>query len=258
MERMDHDGPQGLAVSADGYTLVPSSTELTPGTTSAFAFKVIGKDGKPVKAYTVLHDKELHLIVVRRDLAGYQHVHPTRAASGTWSVPLAVASAGVYKAFANFQPSGQAMPMPMTLAVDLMASGQFTATALPKPALTATVDGFKVALAGQVVVGGSKLTFTVTQSGKPADLQPYLGAFGHLVALRVGDLAFLHVHPEGTPGHEHHPPAGGKLTFIAPVPTAGHYRLFLDFKAGDVVRTAEFTVVAPRGKVEPPPVPPHH
>ncbi len=50
MERMDHDGPQGLAVSADGYTLVPSSTELTPGTTSAFAFKVIGKDGKPVKS----------------------------------------------------------------------------------------------------------------------------------------------------------------------------------------------------------------
>ena len=133
MERMDHGGPQGLAVSADGYTLVPSSTELTPGTTSAFAFKVIGKDGKPVKSYTVLHDKELHLIVVRRDLAGYQHVHPTRAASGTWSVPLAVASAGVYKAFANFQPSGQAMPMPMTLAV-------------------------------------------------------------------------LHVHPEGTPGHEHHRP----------------------------------------------------
>ena len=175
MERMDHGGPQGLAVSADGYTLVPSSTELTPGTTSAFAFKVIGKDGKPVKSYTVLHDKELHLIVVRRDLAGYQHVHPTRAASGTWSVPLAVASAGVYKAFANFQPSGQAMPMPMTLAVDLMASGQFTAATLPKPALTATVDGFRVALAGQVVVGGSKLTFTVTKSGKPADLQPYLG-----------------------------------------------------------------------------------
>jgi len=255
---MNHDGPQGLAVSADGYTLVPSSAELTPGTTSPLAFKVIGKDGKPVKSYTVLHDKELHLIVVRRDLTSYQHVHPTRAASGTWSVPLSVASAGVYKVFANFQPSGQVMPMPITLAVDLMASGQFTATTLPKPALTATVDSFMVALAGQVVVGGSRLTFTVTQSGKPAVLQPYLGAFGHLVALRVGDLAFLHVHPEGTPGHEHHPPAGGKITFIAPVPTAGQYRLFLDFKSGDAVHTVEFTVVAPRGKVEPPPVPPHH
>ena len=129
MEMMDHDGPQGLAVSADGYTLVPSSVELTPDTTAPFTFRVIGNDGKPVKAYDSLHDKELHLIVVRRDLTGYQHLHPTRAASGTWSVPLGVSSAGVYKAFANFQPAGQPMPMPMTLAVDLMASGHFSAAA---------------------------------------------------------------------------------------------------------------------------------
>ena len=248
METMDHDAPQGLAVSADGYTLVPSSVELTSGTTAPFSFKVIGKDGKPVKAYDALHEKELHLIVVRRDLTGYQHLHPKRAASGTWSVPLGVDSAGVYKAFANFQPAGQPMPMPMTLAVDLMASGHFTAAALPKPAVTTTVDGYKVDLSGKVIVGGSKLTFAVTQSGKPVDLQPYLGAFGHLVAMRVGDLAYLHVHPEGTPGHEHHPPADGKIVFQAPVPTAGQYRLFLDFKTADVVRTAEFTVVAPRAK----------
>ena len=246
MDPMDHEGPQGLAVSADGYTLVPTSVELTPGTAAPFSFRVIGKDGKPVKAYDSLHDKELHLIVVRRDLAGYQHLHPTRSASGTWSVPLAVASAGVYKAFANFQPAGQPMPMPMTLAVDLMASGHFTAAGVPKPAVTTTVDGYKVDLSGKVIVGGSKLTFAVTRSGKPVELQPYLGAFGHLVAMRVGDLAYLHVHPEGTPGHEHHPPADGKVVFQAPVPTAGQYCLFFDFKAAEVVRTAEFTVVAPR------------
>ena len=66
---------------------------------------------------------------MRRDLTGYQHLHPTRAASGTWSVPLGVSSAGVYQAFANFQPAGQPTPMPMTLAVDLMASGHFSAAA---------------------------------------------------------------------------------------------------------------------------------
>ena len=32
------------------------------------------------------------------------------------------------------------------------------------------------------------------------DLQPYLAAYGHLVALRQGDLAYLHVHPDGEPG----------------------------------------------------------
>ena len=163
-------------------------------------------------------------------------------------MPVGVSSAGVYKAFANFQPAGQPMPMPMTLAVDLMASGHFSAAALPKRAVTSTVDGYRVDLSGKVIVGGSKLTFRVTRSGKPVDLQPYLGAFGHLVAMRVGDLAYLHVHPEGTPGHEHHPPADDKIVFQAPVPTPGQYRLFLDFKVADLVRTAEFTVVAPRAK----------
>ncbi len=89
----------------------------------------------------------------------------------------------------------------------------------------------------------------MTRSGKPVDLdlQPYLGAYGHLVAMRVGDLAYLHVHPEAMSGPAV-PPAGAQITFHAPVPTAGQYRLFLDFKAAEVVHTAEFTVVAPRAK----------
>ena len=46
------------------------------------------------------------------------------------------------------------------------------------------------------------------------DLQPYLGADGHLVALREGDLAFLHVHPEE--GAE-----PGQIRFAAEFPSAG-------------------------------------
>ena len=67
-------------------------------------------------------------------------------------------------------------------------------------------------------------------------VEPYLGAFGHLVALRGGDLAYLHVHPASaaTPG-----PVVG---FDAEVPSAGTYRMFFDFQVGGVVRTAEFTV----------------
>ena len=75
------------------------------------------------------------------------------------------------------------------------------------------------------------------------DLDPYLEAYGHLVALRVGDLAYLHVHPEGAPGDGRTPP-GPDVTFSAQVPTAGTYRLFLDFSHGGRVHTAEFTVEA--------------
>lgn len=247
MEPMNHDAPQGLAVSDGTYTFAPSSTSLRPGSSTAFTFKITGKDGKPLKSYAVLHEKELHLVVVRRDVTGYQHLHPTRASSGTWSIPLGVASAGVYKAFASFQPTGQMMPMPVTLAVDLLGSGDFAAVALPEPSKTAGADGFEVRLAGKLTVGSSKLTFTVTRDGKPVeDLQPYLGAYGHLVALRIGDLAYLHVHPEEPSGGAD-APGGPQIVFHAPVPTAGVYRLFLDFKVGDVVHTAEFTAPASRG-----------
>jgi hypothetical protein len=62
------------------------------------------------------------------------------------------------------------------------------------------------------------------------------------VALRGGDLAYLHVHPDGEPG-DGKTASGPAVTFYAEVPSAGTYRLFLDFKHGDTVRTAEFTVV---------------
>ena len=46
-----------------------------------------------------------------------------------------------------------------------------------------------------------RLTARVTRDGEPVtDLEPYLAAYGHLVALREGDLAYLHVHPDGEPG----------------------------------------------------------
>ena len=65
--------------------------------------------------------------------------------------------------------------------------------------------------------------------------QTYVGHRGHLVALREGDLAYSHVHPEPTR-------QAGEIVFHTELPTAGAYRLFLQFKRGGVVHTAPFTV----------------
>ena len=87
---------------------------------------------------------------------------------------------------------------------------------------TATVDGYTVTLAGDLVAGEhSMLTLSVSKDGRPVtDLQPYLGAYGHLVALREGDLAYLHVHPGGEPGDGRTKP-GPDIEFGAEVPSAG-------------------------------------
>ncbi|WP_327088466.1 hypothetical protein OIE66_40145 [Nonomuraea sp. NBC_01738] len=235
------DTPGGLQVSQNGYTLNPL-TALKAGEPSDFRFTVTGPSGQPVTDYQVEHDKKLHFIVVSRDLGSFQHVHPEMAADGTWSVKLTLADPGAYRAFADFAPTGGDK---VTLGADLLVAGDYQPKALPQVSRTASVDGYTVNLSGDLVPGkASKLTLSVTKDGKPVtDLQPYLGAYGHLVALRAGDLAYLHVHPDGAPGDGKTKP-GPEITFYAEVPSTGDYRLFLDFQHGDTVRTADFTAKA--------------
>ncbi len=243
----DHAGagrlPGGLMVSESGYTLRPTQAPTRAGTESELRFSIAGPDGDTVTKFTPTHDKELHLIVVRRDLAHYQHVHPAMDNDGTWRLPVTVPEAGQYRMFTDFQPKGR--DSALTLGADFAVSGDYSQVPLPEPVPRSSVDGYEVSISGELVAGKtSKVTLTVSKDGQPiTDLQPYLDAYGHLVALRDGDLAYLHVHPDGEPG-DGKTKAGPQVVFYAEVPSAGSYRLYLDFRHGDVVRTAEFTAVA--------------
>jgi hypothetical protein len=235
--------PKGLMVSQDGYTLRPAAT-TSPVGRSLFSFTIVGPDGEAVREYTPTHEKALHLIVVRRDLAGFQHLHPVLGDDGTWTVPLVLAQPGAYRVFADFAPKARGDDA-LTLGVDVSVSGDYRPAAVQAPARTVQVDGYTVTLEGDLKPGtSSPVTFTVGRGGEPViDLQPYLAAYGHLVALRAGDLAYLHVHPDGEPG-DGKTRAGPAIRFFAEVPSAGTYRLFLDFQHQGVVRTAAFTAAA--------------
>ncbi|TYB60289.1 hypothetical protein FXF51_32405 [Nonomuraea sp. PA05] len=246
-EQVKGDTPGGLQVSQGGYTL-NLITSMKAGVPADLAFTVIGPDGKPVTGYEVAHDKKLHLIVVSRDLTSFQHLHPEMAADGTWSVRLTLPEAGAYRVFADFAPTGGDG---LTLGADLSVPGDYRPEALPRESRTATIDGYEVTLDGDLTPGqSSKLTLKVGKDGEPVtDLEPYLGAYGHLVALRARDLAYLHVHPEESEK------AGPEIVFYAEVPSTGDYRLFLDFQHDGKVRTADFTLSAGERQQEPTPKP---
>ncbi|GAA2120141.1 hypothetical protein [Actinomadura napierensis] len=235
--------PGGLQVSQDGYTLHPRTTDVRPGVPTDFRFTIDGPDGRPVTRFTPLHGKRLHLIVARRDLSGFQHLHPTEVGGGVWEVAVVLPKAGAYRFFTDVQPEGAKQSL--TLGVDVTAPGDYRTVPLPQAEQVAKVDGYEVRLAGALTPGkASKLTLSVSKDGRPVtDLEPYLEAYGHLVALRQGDLAYLHVHPDGEPGDGRTKP-GPDVTFYAEVPSSGVYRLYLDFQHGGKVRTAEFTVPA--------------
>ncbi|TXS51628.1 hypothetical protein [Streptomyces sp. t39] len=249
--------PGGLTISDQGFTLDLRTQRITADRPSELRFTVTDdRTGRTVTDYRREHGKELHLIVASRDLSTYRHLHPRRAADGTWSTPVALPEAGGYRVFADFVPRTGA-PEGLTLGADLAVSGAADPAPLPRPSTTARVDGYEVTLKGSLSPGTSReLTLSVSRDGRPVtDLQPYLGAYGHLVALRAGDLAYLHVHPGGEPGDGATRP-GPEISFSATAPSKGSYRLFLDFRHEDTVRTAAFTVttdgaVAPGKQEEP-------
>jgi hypothetical protein len=96
--------------------------------------------------------------------------------------------------------------------------------------------GYDVELAPTAARPGeeAELRFTITRDGEPVATEPYLGAGGHLVGLREGDLAFLHVHPTDEAG-------GSEIAFASTFPTAGRNRLFLQFQHDGEVQTVAFT-----------------
>ncbi|MBU8811489.1 hypothetical protein [Mycolicibacterium goodii] len=226
------------AEPGSGYTLELADGSVAPGTAVPLRFRIVDESGAAVSDYDENHEKDLHLIVVGHDLTGYQHLHPTLDGTGTWSVPLDVPRGGDYRVFADFVPAGGSG---VVAEADLRVTGSHEPQPLPAPSRTATVDGYTVTLSGSPVAhGGSQLDISVSRDGeRVGDLQPYLGAHGHLVALRASDLSYLHVHPTGdTPAD---------IAFHTEFPSAGDYRLYFDFKHNDVVRTAEFTVSVPDG-----------
>jgi hypothetical protein len=234
--------PPGVTSAHGGYLLMPVAAPAEVDRAGDLSFRILNADGQALTRFATSHEKQLHLIVVRTDGTEFRHVHPTMDADGTWSLPWQWSQAGTYRIYADFVPDTDQASETITLTRTVQVAGQFT-PATPEATTTATVDGYTVDLTGQVTAGSSsELTFTVSNNGKPVtNLEPYLGAFGHLVALRDGDLAFLHVHPEGdepTQGET----AGPDVGFVAELPTPGRYLLYLDFQVDGKVHSAPFVV----------------
>ena len=222
----------GLAVAQAGLRLELERSSFASGPRrETFVFRVVDSQGRIVRDFEVAHERRMHFIVVRRDLASFEHLHPSMAADGTWTTGIAFGEGGTYRVFADFTRGG----VQRTLGADVQVSGAFRPRSLPAPSRVARSDaGLEVELQGAPARAGedARLAFVVREGGEEVTdrLQPYLGAKGHLVALREADLAYLHTHPES-----------GEPTFGAEFPSAGSYRLFVQFRYGGRVDTAAFT-----------------
>lgn len=247
MPGMDGDqmaAGDGLASSMSGFTFAPAATALRAGAAQSFAFQIHGADARAVTSFVQDQTKLMHFYLIRSDLTGFQHVHPVMAADGTWTAALAPLQPGTYRAYASFiaKEPATGKPTPLVLSNTVTVPGPATATPLPSAASTTQVDGYTLAVGGQAMMANMThmLTVTVSRNGIPVtDLQPYLDTYAHLTALHQTDLAFAHLHPQGTVAGDH---GGPTLTFAAMLPRAGNWRLFVQFQTAGVVHTGEVTV----------------
>jgi hypothetical protein len=235
----DADVP-GLAVSSNGHTLELDHAKLPRGRDTTLGFRVTDGDGRAVRDFDREHEKRMHLIVVRRDTEEFQHLHPRMNEDGRWTTLIRLPEAGSYRVFADFSRNGEKT----TLGADLAVDGPLQSRPLPTvSSLATTSGGYEVRLRGARSTAGteSELEFVVTRAGRPVKTEPYLGAGGHLVALREGDLGYLHTHPAEHPATDGHDDA---VRFTTRFPTASRYRLYFQFKHQGRVHTAAFTRTA--------------
>jgi hypothetical protein len=227
--------PTSAHVHAGGgsYGLVVESPTFAVGVPQPLRFTVRAPDGAVVTRFETVHDKRLHLIVLRTDLTGYQHLHPDLGPDGMWSVALALPAPGSWRIFADFATiAADGHRVDDTAMAQLQVPGSYAPAELPALSPSFVVDGIVVTMEGALRAGGTVPLLVRTSA--PA-LERYLGAFGHLVVVRADDLSYVHVHPEEQLYR-------GAVRFWVTAPGHGKYRAFFDFSIGGIVRTAEFTL----------------
>ena len=239
----------GLSVTQDDTTIVPASFAATAGRPRRLHFRVVGRDGAALRSgYQLEAERRLHLIVVRRDLTGYQHLHPAMARGRHLErAAEASPSRGAYRVFADFQLRRREA---RARCATCSCPGGFRPAPLPAPATVATRRRLRRPAAVAASCGPADeapLRFTVSRGG-PA------GRRGGAVPGRAGPprraaRGRSRLSCTSTPRSTRMPRT--RSPFAAELPFGRRYRLFLQFKIDGVVHTAAFTrrggaVSAPR------------
>lgn len=235
-----HDAGHGAKVAGTRIDL-QNATNLKPGEV-ILAFKLYGADAHEFgpNELKVAHEKRMHVILLRDDVTGFQHVHPEYK-DGRWTVQTTIANQGLYQMYVDIEPIEES---PVTLRVPLTIGGSTQQPQFPSVStnMSATVAGTQATLqlaSPLKTKEHTNLTFVLTQNGKPVtQIDPYLGAFGHVVVLRHSDADdYLHGHPITETK-----PTDGNVVFESEFPVKGRYTIFAQFSINGQVKTFPITV----------------
>ena len=171
-----------------------------------FTITLTVKDGdEAITKFEEVHDKRYHLFIISRDMTVFEHVHPVLQPAGAWELEATLPKPGYYNIVSDFLPTGGA-PQVITRA---LITADYNGDALsdqvkiqPDTIFEKTLNGItaRVDFDPKPLQAGEHghLTYNLTDAttGQPvADLQPYLGAFGHTLIMSEDQANVVHSHP---------------------------------------------------------------
>jgi hypothetical protein len=178
----------------------------------------------------VNHEKLLHLIIVDEYLNQFHHVHPEKTNNGTFTLNMDLPE-GSYKAFVDIKPKNASYHVePIPFHIGGKVEDHYHQALQPDRTLTKKVDEYEVSLKMSAQKASEPITLSFELD--EANLQPYLGAMGHIVILNEDATEYIHVHPAND--HE--------AIFETQFSQAGTYKIWAEFKQNGVVRAFPFVV----------------
>jgi hypothetical protein len=219
----------GTRDSEIGYTLTRVALPKAAGAPGTVRFQIKTNDGPPLRDYIPQQTKDLHLYLVRTDLAIFRHLHPTLDQTGTWSAPVTLPEPGDYRVIAEFiardQGGNGAFLM---LGKTATVPGTWSSGPVAPPEIGS--DGVvNVDIDGDVEVGtaGRMGVLARDTQGRPVKLGTYLGSFAHVTAFHVESGSVIHLHPLGQPGVDED---GTRLSFHTEFEKPGEYLCFVQIR----------------------------
>ena len=206
------------------------------------------KTGAPIgpDKLELAHTKKLHLLIIDESLTDYQHIHPVAGAKdGEWTFSFTPKFGRTYRVWADATRTDGGQEYRFA---DLAAGGENAPAPDAKPVTTAAMDGLKFALsfagpvkAGEGVMGS--VAVVDAKSGKPfTQLQPIMGAFGHVVAFSRDWGSIEHVHPQGTEPKTDTDRSGPVVGFHIEPKNSGVMKIFVQIMANGREVIVPFTV----------------
>jgi hypothetical protein len=237
----------GMALSQVGgeryrVEVTPAGT-IEPGVETALTIRIRDPQGAAVTGLEIVHEKLVHLLIVSSDLSWFAHEHPDRRPDGSFTLRTTFPAPGTYTLFHDFTPPRVGMQVvPVELTV--VGTPPPPVALVPDTAHTKTVDGLTARLTpSEPLVAGTNLALTVSlaRDGAPVtDLEPFLGAMGHLIIVRADRARFVHSHPVERRGAA--PARGPDVRFQCQFPAAGVYKAWAQFQHAGRVVTVPFTL----------------